>query len=140
MEAWNQHSIRIRDGPDRSPADLFGFDMLVHGVRGTDPVSHEELEVFGVDWEALRDDNLLESRQDNNPPDEGTSSWIGRVGPPERLNEVSVEPPTGPFSAAEMEVLETTLGHLAGAVADAEVTNLWTQALILARQMHGDLF
>ncbi|KAJ7463135.1 hypothetical protein B0H11DRAFT_2241111 [Mycena galericulata] len=36
MESWDRHQIRIRNGPNRSPADMFGFDMLVHGVRGTD--------------------------------------------------------------------------------------------------------
>lgn len=34
MGAWNEHRIQIRNGPNRSPADLFGFDMLVHGARG----------------------------------------------------------------------------------------------------------
>ena len=33
-ESWNQHCIQIRDSPNRSPADLFGFDMFVHGVHG----------------------------------------------------------------------------------------------------------
>ncbi|KAJ6477121.1 hypothetical protein C8R47DRAFT_985105 [Mycena vitilis] len=140
MEAWNQHQIRIRDGPNRSPADMFGFDMLVHGVRGTDPMSDAELEVYGMDWEALRDDILLESRQDNNPADEGSTSWIGRTGPPENLNEVPVEPPSGPFSREEVEFLDVALGHLIGAVEDTEVANLWTEGLILARQMRADLF
>ncbi|KAJ7456996.1 hypothetical protein FB451DRAFT_1341984 [Mycena latifolia] len=94
MEAWNQHQIQIRDGPNRSPVDMFGFNMIVHGVRGTnilpeEQMSADELEVYGVDWEALHDDNLLESRQENNPPDEGSTSWIGRQGPPERLNELA---------------------------------------------------
>jgi hypothetical protein len=44
--------------------------MLVHGVRGdtlpNDEMSQEELEVFGVDWEALRDENILRSQRDNN--------------------------------------------------------------------------
>ncbi|KAJ7178252.1 hypothetical protein C8R46DRAFT_1329376 [Mycena filopes] len=105
MESWNQHQIRIRDGPNRSPADMFGFDMLALGVRGTDVgevMSDAELEVYGVDWEGLRDETLLESRQENNPADEGSTSWIGRSGPPDRLNEVAVEPPSGPFSAAEI--------------------------------------
>ncbi|KAJ7453317.1 hypothetical protein B0H11DRAFT_1741447 [Mycena galericulata] len=142
MEAWNQHQIRIRDGPSRSPADMFGFDMLVRGVRGTDPnpMSEAEMEVYGVDWEALHDDSLLESRQENNPQDEGSTSWIGRTGPPQTLNEVPVEPPVGPFSAAEIEILNTTLGHLAGAVDDVAVAHLWTEALILARQIQPDLF
>ncbi|KAJ7818740.1 hypothetical protein B0H13DRAFT_1738953 [Mycena leptocephala] len=141
MESWNQHQIRIRDGPNRSPADMFGFDMLVQGVRG-DPVSMSdaEMEVYGVDWEALHDDALLESRQENNPADEGSTSWIGRVGPPERLNEVNVEPPSGPFSTLEIQALEAALGHLAGDVDDAAVANLWTEAIILARQMRPNLF
>lgn len=73
---WNQHRIQIRNGPNHSPADMFGFDMLVHGVRGyqlpteTEPINDEELEVFGVDWEGLTDDMLLESRENNNQPDE----------------------------------------------------------------------
>ncbi|KII89575.1 hypothetical protein PLICRDRAFT_108288 [Plicaturopsis crispa FD-325 SS-3] len=53
-ESWNQHRIQIRNGPNRLPADMFGFDMFVHGVRGgrlqiEDGLSAEEIEVFGVD-------------------------------------------------------------------------------------------
>ncbi|KAK7015726.1 hypothetical protein R3P38DRAFT_3570284 [Favolaschia claudopus] len=129
---------------------MFGFDMLVHGVRGTnlnaardeEHMSDAELEVYGVDWEGFQDDVLLDSRQENNAVNEGSSSWIGRVGPPpaEQLNEVLVEPPTGPFSPEEMDDLAASLGHLADAVDDNEVANLWTEALILARQMHPELF
>ncbi|KAK7016898.1 hypothetical protein R3P38DRAFT_2785355 [Favolaschia claudopus] len=150
MDSWNQHQIQVRDGPNRSPADMFGFDMLVHGVRGTnvnaaqdeEHMSDAELEVYGVDWEGFQDDVLLDSRQENNAANEGSSSWIGRVGPPpaEQLNEVLVEPPTGPFSPEEMDDLAASLGHLADAVEDNEVANLWTEALILARQMHPELF
>jgi hypothetical protein len=140
MEAWNQHQIRIRDGPNRSPADMFGFDMIVHGVRGTELMSPEELEVFGVDWEALHDDSVLESRQENNPHDEGATSWIGHSGPPPNLNEVPVEPPTGPFSVEEIAILEATIGHLAGAVEDGPVVTLWTEGLIAARRIHSALF
>ncbi|KAF7348849.1 hypothetical protein MVEN_01404900 [Mycena venus] len=140
LEAWNQHQIRIRDGPNRSPADMFGFDMHVHGVRGTDLMTTEELEVFGVDWEALNDDAVLESRQDNNPSDEGSTSWVGHSGPPARLNEISVEPPVGPFTDAELQLLDNAVGHLAGAVEDDAATNLWMEALIAARLIRNDLF
>lgn len=34
-ESWNQHRIQIRNGPNHSPADLFSFDMLVHGIQGS---------------------------------------------------------------------------------------------------------
>ena len=45
-EAWNEHQIQIRGGPNRSPSDMFYFDMLVHGVRGeslTDMMDDDEL-------------------------------------------------------------------------------------------------
>ena len=39
---------------------MFGFDMIVHGVRGDqlpeDELSEEVLEVYRVDWEGLHDD------------------------------------------------------------------------------------
>ncbi|KAJ3841308.1 hypothetical protein F5878DRAFT_650604 [Lentinula raphanica] len=99
-EAWNCHRISQRhgDGPTRSPEDMWGFDMLVHGVRG-DPIdqfamSDEELEVFGVDWEGLRDDDLLRSLRQNYVHEQGSNTWLGRHGPPERLNEVEVLPPS----------------------------------------------
>ncbi|KAJ6541940.1 hypothetical protein B0H19DRAFT_1077691 [Mycena capillaripes] len=107
--------------------------MLVHGVRGIDPrvrvqeepiMSEAELEVHGVDWEALHDDALLESRQENNPADEGSTSWIGRTG-------------RRPNSTRRVGNCTWALGR---AVDDAEVANLWTEALIVARQMHPELF
>ena len=64
-EAWNQHRIQIHDGPNCSPADLFGFDMMVHGICGDqlpeEVMSDEVLEVYGVDWEGLHDEQLLHS-------------------------------------------------------------------------------
>ncbi|KAI0046233.1 hypothetical protein FA95DRAFT_1466219, partial [Auriscalpium vulgare] len=109
--AWNEHRIQMRNGrgPNRSPADMFGFDMIVHGIRGQtyhgqdndlDNLSEEELEVYGVDWEALQEDNILASQSHNDPADtefpvntDQPISWIGRQGPPTTLNEVQVEPP-----------------------------------------------
>ena len=59
-EAWNQHKLQIRNGPNRSPADLFGFNMIVHGIRGDllpeEEMGNEDIEVYGVDWEGLGDD------------------------------------------------------------------------------------
>ncbi|TFK59855.1 hypothetical protein BDN72DRAFT_743822, partial [Pluteus cervinus] len=34
VESWNHHTINIRNGPNRSPVDMFGFDMLALGFRG----------------------------------------------------------------------------------------------------------
>jgi hypothetical protein len=65
---------------------MFGFDMLVCGVRGnqlpTEELNEEELEVYGVDWEDLQDDQLLQSQRDNNPQQEGWKSWAPRASGP----------------------------------------------------------
>jgi hypothetical protein len=61
-DAWNQHHIQIRDGPNCSPADLFGFNMMVHSIHGDwlpEDLTEEELEVYQLDWEALHDECLL---------------------------------------------------------------------------------
>ncbi|KAH9912791.1 hypothetical protein B0H21DRAFT_704191, partial [Amylocystis lapponica] len=141
-ESWNQHRIQIRNGPNRSPADMFGFDMFVHGVRGDqlplpDNMPQEELEVFGVDWEGLRDNDLLRSQRSNNAADEDFSSWIGHVGPPENLNEVSLESPGGVFGPEELEILDSSLfpwmEHVAS---EADVVALWTNGGIVARSIY----
>ena len=95
---WNQHKLQIKNGPNYSPADLFGFNMIVHSICG-DPLLGEELgnediEVYGVDWEGLGDDWLLHLQKENNSADKGSTSWIGQIGPPQNLSEVSVYPPS----------------------------------------------
>ena len=44
---------------------MFRFDMIVHGMWGhalSEELSEEELEVYGVDWEGLHDEVLLNSQ------------------------------------------------------------------------------
>ena len=86
VHSWNQHKLKIWDRPNRSPTDLFIFDMLVHGVWGDqlpdkEELSTEKLEVYGVDWENLQDDKLLRAWRQNNPMDEEGSSWVGFSAP-----------------------------------------------------------
>ena len=64
VDSWNQHKLQIQGGANRSPADLFIFDMLVHGISGDqspneEELSTEKLEVYGVDWKGLRNNELL---------------------------------------------------------------------------------
>lgn len=145
-EAWNQHRIQIRHGPNRSPADMFGFDMLVQGIRGSqlDPVTEEELEVYGIDWEALRDERVLESHHSNNDMQEDASSWLGRVGPPEDLGGVILDPPLGPLTDSEVNVLTLAVQPLVNAaVADPSEENkvrLWVTGLNTVAVMRPDLF
>lgn len=142
-ESWNQHRIQIRDGPNRSPADMFGFDMFVHGVRGDqvpEELSEEELEVYGVDWEGLHDDRLLQSQRSNNTAAEGSSSWIGRVGPPDNLSQVMVDAPEGPLNDQEIQLLQSMLQGLMGSGEEADVIALWNHGLSYSRVMYPDRF
>ena len=144
-ESWNQHKLNIRGGPNRSPADLFVFDMLVHGIRGDqlpneEELSTEELEVYGVDWEGLRDDELLRAQRQNNPVNEEGSTWVGRSGPPAYLNEVSVESPTGDLTQHEISLLDSAVEGWYKFADDAGRVSLWVQGLGCAKAMHANLF
>ncbi|KAJ7698848.1 hypothetical protein B0H16DRAFT_1349353 [Mycena metata] len=146
-QSWNQHRIQIRRGPNRSPADMFVFDMLVHGVRGNQlPVEvvmdEEELEVYGIDWPGLRDDTLLASQRANNPTAEGATSWIGRVGPPplSDLSSVVVDTPVGLLQEGEEVGLYNAVVHLLGSAQDEDCIAVWTNALAHARCLHPNIF
>lgn len=147
VASWNQHQIRSSHGPNRRPADYFLFDMHTQGIQGlrlppenAEPLTQDEIEVFGIDWEGLRNDGLLRSREANNLQGEGADSWITRSGPPTNLNEVLVEAPTGLFNELELSHLENSLAQMAGAVTEREVITLWSSALALACLMHPELF
>ncbi|KAJ7504931.1 hypothetical protein B0H11DRAFT_1709235 [Mycena galericulata] len=143
MGAWNEHKIQIRNGPNRSPSDMYGFDRLVHGVRGhavPEDLPEDELEVYGVDWEGLHDEALLQSQRSNNGSESGWTSWLGRIGPPEHLKEVPVEPPQGPFGPQELEALDNAISVWRGLASDSDVVALWINALACCRTLNRILF
>ncbi|KAJ3820832.1 hypothetical protein F5880DRAFT_1487277 [Lentinula raphanica] len=140
---WNCHRISQRrgDGPARSPEDMWGFDMLAQGVRGDSleqfAMSDEELEVFGVDWEGLQDEVLLRSLRRNYAYEQGSSTWLGQHGPPETLNKVEVEPPSGAMTADETQLMEAALHSVPlERSEERNVVNLWRTALVYARIIH----
>ncbi|KAL0069944.1 hypothetical protein AAF712_002839 [Marasmius tenuissimus] len=142
-DSWNNHDIAIQDRPSRSPNNMFSFDMFTSGIRGDSlrnyPMSEEELEVFGVDWEGLHDDALLKSLR-GNYNDEGTTSWIGQRGPPPELSEVVVDPPPCSLSEHEVHLLLERVSELPKTPHKDDVHRLWVTALVYARQLRADLF
>lgn len=137
----------MRDGPNRSPADMFGFDMLVHGDRGhelaqeaSDSLSESELEIYGVDWEGLEDNLLLSSQQSNNSDSEISTSWIGRRGPPDNLNEVALEAPDLSVSMEEANAIYDAVHPWIGCVEEDDINMLWNNSLVFARAHYGDQF
>ncbi|KAE9390219.1 hypothetical protein BT96DRAFT_833768, partial [Gymnopus androsaceus JB14] len=61
------------------PEDMFWFDLLVHGLRGESLDEHltDELELFGIDWDAYQKDAVLWLLHINDA-NESTSSWFQR--------------------------------------------------------------
>ncbi|KAJ7217824.1 hypothetical protein GGX14DRAFT_357090 [Mycena pura] len=145
-QTWNQHRIQIRRGPNRSPTDMFVFDMFVNGVRRDqlpleeENLTVEELEAYGVDWQEFRDEQILRSQSSNNPATENASSWIGRQGIPDDLSYVVVEPPADTLSPDEVSQLFAHFQGLIGTVGDDNVVSLWLQALAYVRVLYPDLF
>ncbi|KAJ7217501.1 hypothetical protein B0H12DRAFT_1032097 [Mycena haematopus] len=145
-ESWNQHRIQIRNAPNRSPTDMFVFDMFVNGVRGDqlppeeEDLNDEELEVYGIDWRGLQEDDVLRSQAQNNSITEDASSWIGRTGPPPQLSHVNVQPPPGTLTQDEVDVLCESFADLIGRAEDENIVLLWTQALAYVRVLYPHVF
>ncbi|KAJ6461309.1 hypothetical protein C8R45DRAFT_842160 [Mycena sanguinolenta] len=139
--AWNQHQIQIRNSANRSPTDMF-----VNGVRGDqlppdkENLDEDELEVYGIDWRGLREDGVLHSQAQNNPTSEGSSSWIGRTGPPPDLSHVDVQSPTGTLTEDKVAKLYHSFSDLIGRAEDENIVLLWTQALAYVRVLYPNVF
>lgn len=128
VHTWNHHRIQIRNGPNRSPIDMFGFDMLVHGERGDD-LSEAELAVYGVDWEALR------GRAIPTEHDGGLGSWVGRVGPPDDLSHVELEPVVGTLTEVEVEMLFEHIQPYWGMTDRQGLIDRWVHALAFVQTL-----
>ncbi|KAJ3765554.1 hypothetical protein FB446DRAFT_655116 [Lentinula raphanica] len=143
-ESWNNHRITQRDGPSRSPEDMWGFDMLVHGIRGNSlddfAMTDQELEVFGIDWEGLEDQDLVQSLRQNYVHEEGASTWLGRHGPPPALNEVQVEPPSELMTTTDIEALGALLQPNSPIANLNDVVRVWNIALVYARAHYPNDF
>jgi hypothetical protein len=100
----------------------------------------EELEVYGIDWQGLRDDGVLQSQAQNNPRSEGSSSWVGYTGPPPDLSEVIVQPPQGTLTADEISHLYDSCSPLLGSAEDADIISLWNHALTHVCVLYPNIF
>ena len=104
-------------------------------------MTDEELEVYGVDWEALQNDRILESAQQNGRSDTNTTSWIGRVGPPDNLNEVSLSPPDAPSIVNSSAIFDATLTDWITAQGqNTSISSIWIYGLALAHTTYGNIF
>jgi len=81
-EAWNRHKMSFRGEASQSPAEMWGFGIPILGMRGEELQPHE-IEEYGIDWPALRDENVMLSHRANDSQPDASIPWTGRVGLPQ---------------------------------------------------------
>ena len=118
---------------------------MVYGIRGDslpeEEMSNEDIEIYGVDWEALSDDQLLRSQGENNSTNEGSTSWIGQTGPPQHLNEVPLYPPSSDvLTSAELLALAETVHPWYGLPDDENKFLVWSHGLGYVKAIRGNIF
>ena len=119
--------------------------MMVYGVHGNllpeEEMNNEDIEVYGVNWEALSDNRLLCSQGENNSTNEGSTSWIGQTGPPQHLNEVPVYPPLSDvLTSDELLGLSETVHPWYGLPDDENKFLVWSHGLGYVKALWGNSF
>ncbi|KAJ7040893.1 hypothetical protein C8F04DRAFT_1031761 [Mycena alexandri] len=149
-EAWNSHQLTVRRQRERSPRDLFLFGMLREGPRGIsaflapEEEGIEDINEYGVDWEANEEPELIAHLLANNP-DERADTVNDPFAPsstPANLSEVLCDPPNCPFTPAQLLVLDSQLSRQVDLFShNMNVRRLvWQSALAIARSIQqGDI-
>ncbi|KAJ6615343.1 hypothetical protein B0H10DRAFT_1801472, partial [Mycena sp. CBHHK59/15] len=116
-EAWNSHQLTVRRQRKHSPRDLFLFGMLREGPRGIssflmpEEEEIEDINEYGVDWEATQEPELMAHLFENNPHERAdtTADPFVSASTPPNLLEVLCEPPNCPFTPAQLQLLDVRL-------------------------------
>lgn len=85
-------------------------------------LNDDELQDYGVDWEALQDEVIVASHAANNRE---PATWMGRTGPPENLSEVIVEDVGSALSADQAELLYRHIEPLLEQADQASLEERW---------------
>ena len=106
-EAWNNHKLKIRGEPQQTPQEMFFFSLLEdgpHGVNDDGEWPHnrtedgeageeEDLAMYGIDWQAMDDEQLMEHHHEHNLPQHENPFMTA----PAVLSEVTCTPPDCPL-------------------------------------------
>ncbi|KAL0569464.1 hypothetical protein V5O48_012504 [Marasmius crinis-equi] len=149
-EAWNRHKMALRHQPSASPTEMFVFGMMENGIRGMDEVwnfndddrvnlsSQEDLDAYGIDWEAIDDRAVYQHHQTHNHPDnEGEPFNPFSTYHPNLFSHVEVEPPTCPLEPPQIDILKHRL-QLLPYIHQQDIESrrlLWHNALFICAEL-----
>lgn len=143
-EAWNNHKLQIRGEPQQTPHEMFFFSMLEDGPRGLSGPSSEgadldgledgeDVTTFGIDWEDMDNEALMEHHHQHNSFQADNSFST----PPSTLSEVICTPPNCPLSDEGIHQLDYYLTHALNSNSHSMLIrrNVWVEALRICTQI-----
>ncbi|KAK0229613.1 hypothetical protein EDD85DRAFT_776109, partial [Armillaria nabsnona] len=102
-ESWNYHPLTVQHQTTHSPTDFFIFGMMEKGIRGlddimnagvdddTDLLSQEDLDSFGIDWEAYNHQATCSHHDENNARDSDDAFDPFATHRPEHYSHVDID-------------------------------------------------
>jgi hypothetical protein len=116
-EAWNNHSIAMRDSRQRSPKDMFLFGMVEDGPRGLpmfmEPVDEyvDDIASYGVDWVDIDNPHIVGHHNEHNAADiSGQDAFV--TYQPERPTVVLVPDANCPLTSEQLHWLDSQVEAL----------------------------
>lgn len=126
-EAWNNHKMQIRREHQKSPTEMFFLSIYEDGPRGIfdrDPFHigplnmregeeedvGEDVAAYGVDWEEIDNEQIMENHYQCNPPQHAPLQPNNPfANAPPTLSEVICTPPNCPLSDEQTNQLRLRL-------------------------------
>lgn len=102
---WNSHVMRLKEQRNSTPRDLFLLGLRrrqIDDAIGRQEEHIHDLREFGVDWDALRDEELVRQLQE-----QGENPFNNYA--PDTLSDVPCEPPECPLTRDERNELDALL-------------------------------
>ena len=144
-EAWNHHKLQIRGERQQTPHEMYFFSMLDDGPRGLNGPRFqggdgrldglddgEDLSAFGVDWEVMDDEALMEHHYRHNP-----TPLDNPFGAPPTLSEVICTPPGCPLPPGSTHQLDSHLSRVSDVDSHSMLVRrtVWVEALRICSQI-----
>jgi hypothetical protein len=145
--AWNSHTMTLPGQRNDSPHALRFFSIIHGGGRGldasgnvlpgfqsvADDVALEDIEEYGIDWEAFEDRHLLSHHSGENPPDHlAHNPFVAHW--PEQYNIIEVEEPDHPLTMQQLGQLDASIQGFLIETMEQQRT-LWVSALQMCRDI-----
>lgn len=128
-EVWNNHKITTPGLEAMSPKALKLQSITLHGIRGIlEPIPEDEVEEYGIDWDAYEDSRIRTHHDRHNAIDAQGVEPLETQRPAQHTV-VEVQEPDCPLDADQLVELQSYLQNLR----KVDRKNRWILALAFCR-------